>query len=168
MRSIVLIGAIATLFLGGCSAYQMGTSNALPYKSIVVAPPTNLSTLPQLEGPLNAALRHAVQSSVELSLATSSPSDATLEVSVLEIRRDIAAVSASDVGRGRKFELTANLELSLKKGDGSNQYFFQARPLTIRQDIYTDSGLVDAEYQAVPEISRQIAARVAESLVDVW
>lgn len=168
MRPLALIGALASLLFGGCTAYQMGTPATLPYKSIAVAPPSNYSSLPQLEGPLNAALRKAIQSSGELALATNGDPDATLEVSVLEVRRDIAAVSASDVGRGRKFELSTKLEISLKKGDGTGQYYFQSRPLSITQDIYTESGLVDAEYQAVPEISRQIASRVAESLVDVW
>ncbi|MDQ8179309.1 LptE family protein [Pelagicoccus sp. SDUM812005] len=168
MRTVSLIGAIASLFLGACASYQMGTSVELPYRSVSVAPPSNHSTLPQLEGPLNAALRQALQSSSELKLSTSDSADAILEVSVLEIRRDIAAVSASDVGRGRKFELSVDLELSLKKGDGSGQYFFKSRPLTLTQDIYTDSGLIDAEHQAVPEISRQIAARISESLVDLW
>ncbi len=168
MRTIALIGAIASLFLGACASYQMGAPADLPYRSIAVAPPKNHSTLPQIEGPLNAALRQAIQTSGELSLETEGASDATLQVSVLETRRHIAAVSASDVGRGRKFELTIELELSLQKGDGSGQYFFQSRPLTISQDIYADSGLVDAEHQAIPEISRQIANRVTETLVDLW
>lgn len=168
MRITALLGVIVSLFLGACASYQMGTSVDLPYKSIAVAPPKNFSSLPQIEGALNAALRHAIQTSSELTLASGESPDATLEVSILEIRRDIAAVSAADVGRGRKFELTAKLELSLKKADGSGQYFFQSRPLSTTQDIYTDSGLVDAEYQAVPQITREMANRISETLADLW
>ncbi|MDQ8185635.1 LPS assembly lipoprotein LptE [Pelagicoccus sp. SDUM812002] len=168
MRTLVLFGFIASILLGGCATYQMGNPVTLPYSSIYVAPPQNYSNLPQLEGPLNAALRQAIQSSGDLSLASGNTADATLEISILEIRRNIAAVSASDVGRGRKFEILVELEISLRKGDGSGQYFFESRPLSITQDVYTESGLVDAEYHAVPEISRQIADRVAQSLVDLW
>jgi hypothetical protein len=146
----------------------MGTPASLPYQSVKVAPPVNLSTLPQLEGPLNAALRQAIQSSTALTLETGNAPDAILEVTIQEIHRGIAAVSAADVGRGRKFELSVALEVSLRKEDGSGQYYFRSRPLSITQDIYTESGLVDAEYQAVPEISRAIALRVTESLVDLW
>lgn len=168
MRTIALLGAIAALFLNGCASYQLGNTAALPYKSISVSPPVNLSSLPQVEGPLNAALRKAIQTNGSLTLATGGASDAVLELSLTETRRNIAAVSSSDVGRGRKFELVVDLELSLKKNDGSGQFFIQTRPLSITQDIYADSALVDAEYHAIPEISRKIADRVTESLVDLW
>lgn len=168
MRTIALIGAVASLFLGGCASYKMGSPTELPYKSISVSPPVNHSSLPQLEGPLNAALRNAIQADAAISLSTNEASDASLEVTVIESRRNIAAVNAADVGRGRKFELAVSLELSLKKEDGSGQYFFKDRPFEITQDIYADSGLVDAEYHAIPEISRKIAERATQSLVDLW
>lgn len=168
MRIIALFGAIGATLLGGCASYQMGTPAALPYRTISIAPPINHSTLPQLEGPLNAALRQAIQQDGALSLATGSQSDATLVITILETRRNIAAVSAADVGRGRKFEFVVELELSLRKTNATGQHFIESRPLSVTQDIYADSGLVDAEYQAIPEISRKIATRVTETLVDLW
>ncbi len=168
MRIPALLGLVAALFLGACASYQMGTPSDLPYKSISIAPPKNLSTLPQIEGPLNAALRKAIQQSGTLKLSTDSQSDAVLEMSILETRRNIAAVNSSDVGRGRKFEFTVNLELSLRKAGTDDQFFLEAKPFSIKQDIYADSGLVDAENQAIPEISRQIAERAAEIIVDRW
>ncbi len=168
MRIWGLLGLLASLLLGACSSYQMGTPVDLPYTSISIAPPKNFSTLPQIEAPLNAALRKAIQQSGALKLSTDSQTDAILEISILETRRNIAAVNSSDVGRGRKFELVIDLELSLRKAGTDDQYFLEARPLSIKQDIFADSGLVDAEYQAIPEVSRQIAERVAEILADRW
>ncbi|EDY84476.1 hypothetical protein VDG1235_4107 [Verrucomicrobiia bacterium DG1235] len=168
MRTLALIGAIASLILSGCATYQLGEPTELPYQSVSIAPPRNFSTLPQIEGPLNAALRHSLQRSGALSLASGSSADAILEITVLEARREIAAVSPQDVGRGRKFELIIDLELNLKQSAASEIFFIEGRKFSVKQDIFSDSGQVDAEYQAIPEISRQIAERATELLVDLW
>lgn len=168
MRTLAFIGATLSLLLGGCASYHSGSPQALPYSSVSVSPSRNLSSLPQIEGPLNAAVRQAILQSGSLKLANGANADAILEITVLEVRREIAAVSSNDVGRGRKFELVANLEFSLKKPGEAGLFFIERQPFSIKRDIYSDSGLVDSEYQAVPEISRQIAERVAELLVDRW
>lgn len=168
MRTLAIIGAVASLLFSGCASYQLGTPAELPYQSLSISAPRNLSSLPQIEGPLNAALRKEIQRTGSIKLATQAGADAILEVTVLEIRREIAAVTSADVGRGRKFELVADVEINLRKAGESGQYFLEGRELTIKQDIFTDSGLVDAEYQAIPAISEQIARRVAELIVDLW
>lgn len=168
MRTLAIIGATLSLILGGCASYQTGSPDALPYSSVSVSPPRNLSSLPQMEGPLNAAVRQAILQSGSLTLANESNADAILEITVIDVRREIAAVTSSDVGRGRKFELVANVDFSLKKPGDAGLFFIEKQPFSIKRDIYSDSGLVDSEYQAVPEISRQIAERLAELLVDRW
>lgn len=169
MRTLALLGAIGALLLSGCATYQMGTSAQLPYQNIAVGAPRNFSSLPQIEGPLNAALRQAIQSSKPLAIASANEADAILEVTLLDIRRSTAAANPQDLGRGRKFTLVLQLEYSLRKpGDSEEVYFYRGRPLTITRDIYSDSGQVDAEYQAIPAISQEIAARVTEKLVDLW
>ena len=168
MRTLAILWATASLLLGGCASYHLGEPAALPYSSVAVSPPRNLSTLPQLEGPLNAALRQAIQQSGQLSLATGSSSDATLELTVLDARRKIAAVTSEDVGRGRKFELIVELELTLKQPGENGRAFIDSRKFSVTRDIFSDSGQINAEHQAIPEISSQIAERVAELLVDLW
>lgn len=168
MRKIALFGALFTLFLSGCASYQLGEPTSLPYKSIAVAAPRNSSTLPQLEAALTSATRSALQQSGALDLATGSTSDAVLLLHVLEVRREIAAVNSNDVGRGRKFELEIDVELTLENTASPNSPFIDRRLFTIKQDVFTDSGLVDAEYQAMPEISRLVAERATEILTDRW
>lgn len=168
MRLITLIGALAVLLLHGCASYQLGEPARLPYRSVSVSPPKNLSTLPQLEGALNSALRQTILQSASLDLAQTGSQDATLELVVVEAKRDIAAVTADDVGRGRKFELVIDFELSLKKAGSGEDYFVRSRPFTIKRDIYNDSGLVDAEHQAGPAIAREAATKAVEIITDLW
>lgn len=167
-RLASLAVSLFLLALSGCASYQLGETAALPYHSIYVAPPKNLSTLPQFEAPLAAALRQSLLQSGPVTLSGSAASDATLELTVVEIKRDIAAVTAEDVGRGRKFELTVSLELTLREPVEGGQIYIDSREFSVTQDVYSDSGLVDAEYQATPELSRIIAERATELVVDLW
>lgn len=165
MKILAVIGATLALLFSGCASYQMGETVKLPYKAIAVTPPLNTSNLPQLEGPLNAALRQEILQSGALELARQGNQDATLSITVLEARREIAAVTADDVGRGRKFELVIDFELALQ---GNGDAYIPSRIYTIKQDIFTESGLVDAEHQATPIIARLAAQRAIEIITDLW
>jgi len=154
--------------LQGCASYQMGEVSELPYRHLHVAVPRNLSTLPQIEAPLAAAIRQEALRLGSIQLAERAGAEAILEVTVVELKRRTVAVSSQDVGRGRKFELVLSLLVSLKAPGASGAVYLADRPLDIAQEVYADQGLVDAEYQAVPELSRLAAVKIGELLVDLW
>lgn len=169
MRSFALVAsALATLLLASCASYQLGNPASLSYRSVHVAPPRNLSTLPQIEGAVNTALRKELAQSASLELASDSQSDVVLEITILDSKRRIAAVTADDVGRGRKFELSVDLALSLRRTGTPDDYLIRDRAFTVTQDVFTDSGQVNAEYQGTVEIARSIAVRAAEIIQDHW
>ena len=61
MLKRLLSAFAATLLISGCASYKLGSSSAaLDYATIFVAPPRNQSTIPQLEDPLNIAIREGV------------------------------------------------------------------------------------------------------------
>ncbi|MBC2607664.1 LPS assembly lipoprotein LptE [Pelagicoccus albus] len=167
MRTLILCGAIVAL-LSGCASYQLGTPSPLPYETIAVAPPLNKTTLPQIEGPLNAALRQSLQRSSSVKLSTGSAADGILSLTLLEVKRSIAAVTSDDVGRGRKFQLEIQVELSVSNENDPSAPYLPSRVFAISQDIFTDDGQVEAEYQAIPEISRKIAEKTTELVTELW
>lgn len=163
---LITLAALATL--SGCASYHLGSSGKLEYSTIFVAPPRNNSTLPQLEGPTNAALRKAIEEASKLSIASRATSDAILELAILSSDREIAAVLPSDVGLARKLDVIFEVELSLRSTAVPDTYYIRARTFTVAIDIFTDSGQITAERQAVPEIARKIAQRATEIIQDVW
>lgn len=163
-----LIALIALTALSGCASYKLGSSGKLEYSAIFVAPPRNLSTLPQLEGPTNAALRNAIEEASKLSIASRSSADAILELAIIHVDREIAAVSPNDVGRARKLEVSFEVQLTLRSTTAPDTYYIRERPFTVTIDIFTDSGQINAERAAIPEISRKIADRAAEIIQDAW
>lgn len=165
---LLLLASLA--FLTGCASYQIGQpGNADAYKSVYVTPIRNESTFPMLKSSLTASIRKAISDTGFLSIESKDNADTILETRVVSVRRDIAAVSSIDVGRGRKYELEFVTLCTLYKKNGSQlEPVFTDRPILTKQDIFADSGQVNAEHQAGPEIARAIGKRIAETLVDTW
>ncbi len=167
---------ICASLLFGCASYQVGSPSQSDYASVFVKPVVNDSSYPLLEASLTATLRKAINETGFLSTSDRHSADRLLDVRVYEADRERIAVQPSDVGRGKKFALHLEVQMSLYdlKNDGAP--VFENRSFTISQDIFVDSDLVtanagnqvDAEFQAGPEISRKIAVRVTESLTDLW
>lgn len=170
LRSILGILALLVVF-SGCATYQLGepggTNDA--FQSVYVSPIRNESTFPMLKSSLTASIRKAISDTGFLSIGSQAGADAVLEIRVISVHRDIAAVSSIDVGRGRKYELEFQTVCSLYRRNGQQmEPVFVDREIVTRQDIFADSGQVNAEHQAGPEIARKIGQRIAESLVDTW
>ncbi|MDE0768953.1 MAG: LPS assembly lipoprotein LptE [Opitutaceae bacterium] len=158
------------LSLSGCASYQLGQpGNNGAYNSVYVTPIRNESTFPMLKSSLTASTRKAISDTGFLSIDSKDNADTILETRVVSVHRDIAAVSSIDVGRGRKYELEFVTLCTLYRKNGSQlEPVFTDRRILTKQDIFADSGQVNAEHQAGPEIARAIAQRIAETLVDTW
>lgn len=163
--------AIGTMVaLAGCASYQLGQpGDSDSYRSVYVKPVRNDSTFPMLKASLTASIRKSIADTGYLDVASSGSADTVLETRVISVNREIAAVSSIDVGRGRKYELEFETLCSLyQKIDGQLEPVFLNRRILVKQDIFADSGQVNAEHQAGPEIAKKIAQRVTESIVDTW
>lgn len=160
----------ALCILSGCATYQLGAPGGSDsYKTIYVKPVRNDSTFPMLKATLTASLRKSIQESGFLSNAAEDQADTILDTRVVSVKRDIAAVSSIDVGRGRKYELEFETLCTLYlREDGQMKPLFTNRRVIAKQDIFADSGQVNAEHQVGPEIARKIARRISESVLDTW
>ncbi len=169
LRMPTLLGFILVLaLLSGCASYQLGNPVNLGYDSVYVKPVRNDSTYPLLEQILTTSIINAINESGTIRTTNQSDAQSILEVVVANADREIAAVTSQDVGRGRKFEMNFEVLCSLYPNDGSNQAIFRGRPVRISQDIFSDSGQVNAEHQAGPEIARKISLKVANLFSDSW
>ena len=161
---------VALSALTSCATYQLGApGNSESFKTVYVKPVRNDSTFPMLKATLTASLRKSIQESGFLSNASEGEADTILETRVVSVKRDIAAVSSIDVGRGRKYELEFETLCTLYQSeDGQMKPLFTDRRVIAQQDIFADSGQINAEHQAGPEIALKIARRISESVLDTW
>lgn len=165
----------ASLFFG-CASYQMGPPSSTGYTSVFVKPVINDSSYPLLEASLTATLRKAINGTGYLESTNRSSAERLLDVRIYEVDREKIAVQPSDVGRGKKFSLNLEVQVSLYDLTNEEAPIFENNSFIVSQDIFVDSDLVnpnagnqvDAEFQAAPEITKKIAIRVTESLTDLW
>ncbi len=177
LASLLSLG-LATLVALGCKSYQLGGPE-LPFESIYVKPATNDSFAPQAQALLSGQIRDAFIRDGRLKLTTSEESaDAVLLVNLTEYEREAASRARTDTVQARDFDLFLHAEISLydqNRGD----YMFEDREISERSNAYVDNpyrddsaddlqGFLQAEYQAMPRLTRDLARKIADEVLSPW
>jgi hypothetical protein len=93
--------------------------------------------------------------------------EATLTLVLTDYGRSAATVRPGDTGLARKFVVTLAGRLSLRD-NRSGQLLFGGRTVEGTRDVFTDSGQLPSEAQALPLIAGDLAKKVAHAALDVW
>lgn len=155
-------------FFAGCSNYQLGTSSKLSITTLHVAPVKMLALVPQAEPIISTQLRTAFIQDGRLTLENyAAAADATLSVTIHDYYREVGTVRPGDTGLARKFIVTLTAEATLTD-NRSGEDFFTARKMIVKRDVYTDSGQQQAEYQILPLLAEDLAAKASHAVLDTW
>ena len=100
-------------------------------------------------------------------VSSATGADATLSLTIDTYRREIAAAREGDTGLARKFNVTLGATCSLRD-NRTGRAIFEQRPVTAVREVFTDSGQLQSEYQALPLLAEALAAKVAHAALDVW
>lgn len=167
------------VLLSGCRSYQLGSPAELTFQSIYVQPVTNASYAPQAQALLTSQIREALIRDGRLRLVTSEEAaDAVLFVNLSEYDRETATRDRQDTTVGLDFDLTLHAEVALFD-QVNGEYLFQERSLSERSnafvdDPYTPAGaprtqsFSQAEYQAMPRLTRDLAKKIADEVLSPW
>lgn len=154
------------LWLGGCAGYQLGDPVDVPFQTIYVPPPVNASLAPQATALLGTAIRHELDRSGRVRLG-GPDAEATLTITLTDLRREISAEQEADTALARKWRVTLFAECALVDRSSGRAYF-ERRTVSAFDEVYTDSGLVAAEYQNMPVLTNRLAAAIAREVLSVW
>jgi len=157
---------IAALVTGGCAGYQLGDPVDVPFQTIHVPPPVNASLAPQAAALLGTALRLELERSDRVDLGGPG-ADAVLSVTIFALDREISAEQESDTALARKWRVTLSAECALVNPH-TGKVLFERRTVSAFDEVYADSGLVAAEYQNMPVLTRRLAAAIAREVLNVW
>ena len=161
-----LLGAVVFV-LAGCSHYRLGTGPAPSFHTLYVAPVANRTMLPQARETVTSQIRTAFARDSRVALANSAAeADATLEVTIVDFHRDVAAVREGDTGLARKFDLIVGADCTLRQRDGT--VLFRNRHIEVRREAFTDAGQLQSEYQTIPLLAADLADRIDHAALDVW
>jgi hypothetical protein len=154
--------------LAGCGHYRLGTDAELPFNSIFIEPVVVKALIPQSRALFTTQLRDTFIQDGRVALAnTSETADTILQVVVRTYQREVATARPDDTGLARKFTVTLTADATLR--DRRNgKALFEQRPLVVKRELFTDSGQLQAEYQLLPLLAADLAAKASHAVLDVW
>ena len=156
------------LLLAGCSGYQLGTGARQKFSTLFVAPVASTTLIPQAQVLVTTQLREAFAKDGRVTLVDSpAEADAVLQVTLSGYDRAVAVARQDDTGLARRFDVSLRARATLTD-NRTKQVYFAERPLLAKRGVFTDSGLVPAEYQALPLLAEQLATGTLHAVLDTW
>jgi hypothetical protein len=166
--SRLFVFALAAVFLAGCAGYRLGTGSEPKFATLYIAPVTSEALIPQARALVTGALREAFIKDGRVALVDSAAeAEAVLEVTLASYDRSVAVSRTEDTGLARRFDVTMKAQATLMD-NRTKQPYFSRRPLDTKRGVFTDSGLVPSEYQALPLLAEQLAAEAVHAALDTW
>lgn len=158
----------ALVLLAGCASYRLGTGSAPKFSTLFVAPVRSETQIPQAQVLVTTQIREALIRDGRVTLVDSADAaDAVLQISLTGYDRAVSVSRADDTGLARRFDVSLRAAATLTDNRTKQVYFFR-RPLAAKRGVFTDSGLVPSEYQALPLLAEQLAGEAVHAILDTW
>jgi hypothetical protein len=163
----------------GCAHYRLGAGPGPSFATLYVEPAKNKTKLAQTQATVSAMVREAFARDGRVQVVGSaSDADATLEVTLVNYRRDNSANREDDNGLARKFTLRLTASCSLRD-NRSGRMLFDGRLIEVQREAFTDNGLgsvafgtsndqLQSEYNTFPLLASLLSDRVTHAVLDVW
>jgi hypothetical protein len=158
----------SVLWFAGCAGYRLGTGGPPKFSTLFIAPVGSEALLPQAQALVTTQLREAFLRDGRVALVNSAESaDAVLSVTLTDYGREVAVSRPNDTGLARRFDVTLKAHATLTD-NRTKQALFAKRALTAQRGVFTDSGLVPAEYQTLPLLAELLAKEATHAVLDTW
>ncbi len=169
----------SALLAQGCANYKLGAGAEPSFATIYIEPAKNKTTLAQSQALVSTLVREAFIRDGRVTVVDSAAdADATLEVTLVNYRRDNAANREDDVGLARKF--TLHLRASCRLRDNrTGRMLFDGRIVEVQREAFTDNGLglvpfgtsndqLQSEYNTLPLLATSLSDKLTHAVLDVW
>ncbi|HEY8993658.1 MAG TPA: LPS assembly lipoprotein LptE [Lacunisphaera sp.] len=154
--------------LTGCAGYRLGTGSEPKFATLYIPPVTSEALIPQARTLVTSAVREAFIKDGRVTLVdTASAADAVLTITLAGYERSVAVSRTDDTGLARRFDVTLKAQATLTD-NRTKQAYFSRRSLDSTRGVFTDSGLVPSEYQALPLLAEQLANEAVHAALDIW
>jgi hypothetical protein len=167
---IVLRAGLVLLCAGlvACANYHLGTGGKVKFATLFIAPVVSKTVIPQAQALVTTQLREAFIRDGRVALVDSAEAaDAVLRISLVGYDQTVSVAQTADTGLARRFDLTLQARATLTD-NRQQQTYFAERALSAKRGVFTDSGLVPAEYETLPLLAEQLAKETVHAVLDVW
>ena len=164
---LISAGALLLLLATGCASYRMGSGNEPVVDSLYIAPVVNDSEAPQAVVPFTMALKEGFIEDGQIEIVLSeSEADGILEVTLYDYDRFVGATQEFDTRLGETFQTVLRGKATLRERNGT--IIFKDRRFTVDASIIAGEDLVQAEYQNMPAITRDLAEKIRDAVLGSW
>lgn len=167
-RALLALLSLCALGLAACSHYQLGTGAEPRFATLHVSVARNETLAPQIVAAVTTQVREAFIKDGRVRLVDSAEeADATLSLVLDDYRRDATVARADDTGLARRFDVVLQAHATLHDRRTRHDVFTRQQ-LKATRGVFTDSGQIPSEYQAVPLLAEQLAERALHAVLDNW
>lgn len=171
--------ALVLATVTGCRSYQLGHPSELPFESIFIRPATNDSFAPQAQALISSDLRESFIRDGRVKLvADEADADIVLLINLTEYDRTPGARANDSTRKGFSFDITLGAIVSLYD-QNTGRYLFQNQSVDASATAYTENPYLPAgslntqtyhiaERQAMPNVTRLMAQKIADRILGVW
>jgi outer membrane lipopolysaccharide assembly protein LptE/RlpB len=155
--------------LAACSSYHLGPTAALPFHSLYVSPVTSKAYVPQAQAPLTEGIRQALLEEGNLQLTNQDQADATLDVTITDYQRVVAATTQSNTLNAQAFTLMLTANCTLVDNHNGKVYF-KNRTITASAEavIGSNNDFNEVEYETIPILARDLGSKIRDTIVTTW
>lgn len=167
---LAVLASLAALALGlvSCANYHLGTGAEPRFQTLHVTIVKSDVLLPQAVALVTTQVREAFIKDGRVRLVDSAAeADAELTLTLEEYRREQTVARADDTGLARRYDLVLQARASLLDRR-EKKIVFANQPLKVTRGVFTDSGQLQSEYQALPLLAEQLAERALHAMLDTW
>ena len=174
---VISLGLAAIFgFQSSCSSYRLGSPIEIAFESIYIKPVANHSFAPQAQSIISAQLRETfVQDARVKIVALEKNADAVLDITLTKYDPRAAARSSVDTVLADNFDLYLTASVSLYN-QSTGEYLFENRSIETRTNFYTNNPYLEdqpiayqlGERQAMEQLARQIARKIADEVLSPW
>jgi hypothetical protein len=166
--STVLCLLLSAFCFAGCAHYRLGTGSTPKFATLYIAPVASEALIPQARTLVTSAVREAFIKDGRVTLVdTANEADAVLAITLAGYERSVTVSRTDDTGLARRFDVTLKAQATLTD-NRTKQSYFSRRSLDSTRGVFTDSGLVPSEYQALPLLAEQLANEAVHAALDTW
>ncbi len=156
------------LCLSGCASYQLGAGGQLTFSTLFIEPVRVDALIPQAQAVIGTQLREAFLHDGRVRLVNSAgEADAVLALTIDSYDREVATVRPDDTGLARRFNVRLSATATLTDRRAGKELFAK-RPLAATRGVFTDRGLVPAEYQNLVLLAQDLARQARQAALDTW
>ena len=170
---------LSAFLVQGCANYRLGTGAEPSFATLFIEPAKNKTKLSQSQALVSTMIREAFIRDGRVTVVDSpDEADATLEVTLVNYRRDNAGNREDDVGLARKFTLYLRASCRLRD-NRTGRMLLDGKLVEVQRESFTDNGLgsvpfgtsndqLQSEYNTMPLLASSLSEKLTHTVLDVW